>query len=48
MTAEWYKIFYIAKPCDSMYEFYTQQIVEYVESARKRNLIWTDKRATQS
>jgi len=43
MTANWYKIFYMAKPCDSMYEFCTQQIAGYIERAKKRNLIWTDK-----
>jgi len=41
MTAEWYKIFYAGSSNESTYKFCTQQIAEYVESARKRNLIWT-------
>jgi dTDP-D-glucose 4,6-dehydratase len=41
MTATWYKKFYEAKPQESMYESCTKQIAEYVESAGKRNLIWT-------
>ena len=47
MTADWYKIFYMAKPCDSMYEFCTKQIAEYAERVKKRNLNCADKRATQ-
>jgi CDP-glucose 4,6-dehydratase len=43
MTATWYKKFYEAKPQESMYESCTKQIAEYVESAGKRNLTWTDK-----
>jgi len=38
---QWYKIFYAASPRDSMYEICTQQIAEYVERAKSRNLIWT-------
>ena len=41
MTAEWYKIFYAGSSHKSIYKFCTQQIAEYVERARKRNLIWT-------
>ena len=41
MTAQWYKIFYAAPPRDSMYEICTQQVAEYGERARNRNLIWT-------
>ncbi len=40
MTADWYKIFYVGSSDESTYKFCTQQIAEYVESARKRNLIW--------
>ena len=47
MTAEWYKIFYAGSSNESTYKFCTQQIAEYVESARKRNLNCADKRATQ-
>ncbi|MBU4455757.1 CDP-glucose 4,6-dehydratase [Patescibacteria group bacterium] len=36
MTAEWYKIFYAGSSNESTYKFCTQQIAEYVESARKR------------
>ena len=41
MTADWYKIFYAGSSHESIYKFCTQQIAEYVERARKRNLIWT-------
>ena len=44
MTVEWYKIFYAGSSNESTYKFCTQQIAEYVESARKRNLIWTGDR----
>ena len=39
MTAEWYKIFYASSSNESVYKFCTQQIAEYAESARKKNLI---------
>jgi CDP-glucose 4,6-dehydratase len=42
MTAEWYKIFYAGSSHEATYKFCTQQIAEYVERARKRNLIWTE------
>jgi CDP-glucose 4,6-dehydratase len=42
MTAHWYKIFYTVPLCDSMYKICTQQIANYVESARKRKLFWTE------
>ncbi len=42
MTAGWYRIFYATPPRDSMYEICTQQIAEYVERAKSRNLIWTE------
>lgn len=42
MTAEWYKIFYAGSSNELTYKFCTQQIANYVESARKRNLIWAE------
>jgi CDP-glucose 4,6-dehydratase len=47
MTAEWYKIFYAGSSHESTYKFCTQQITEYAERAKKRNLNCTDKRTTQ-
>jgi nucleoside-diphosphate-sugar epimerase len=41
MTAEWYKIFYAGSSNESAYKFCTQQIAEYGERAKSRNLIWT-------
>jgi CDP-glucose 4,6-dehydratase len=42
MTADWYKIFYAGSSNESTYKFCTQQITEYVESAREKNLVWTE------
>ena len=42
MTADWYKIFYAGSSNESTYKLCTQQIVEYVEIARKRTLMWTN------
>ena len=41
MMADWYKIFYAGSSHESIYKLCTQQIAEYVERARKRNLIGT-------
>ena len=43
MTVEWYKMLYEMKPHEAMYEFWTRQIVEYVEKAKKRNQILVNK-----
>jgi CDP-glucose 4,6-dehydratase len=43
MTANWYKMFYEVSSHESTYKFCTKQIAGYIERAKKRNLIWTDK-----
>ena len=41
MTVEWYKTYYQGNE-DSMYDFSMQQIKEYVEFAKSRDITWSD------
>lgn len=42
MTVQWYRIFYTTQPPSSMYEICAQQIAEYGERVKSRNLTWAD------